>query len=156
LIFRGLRDGFSFAEADIFMMPFLDDPATPPQGYAILGVSYAAMKRSQGDFSTMFAVFGKMVQLAPTHEWASAAYYWFALRSWKQGDGAQTASLAEKMLVALGNDWGMKWKQEMAAAALCLKAGLDLSQVSASAGIAVEELHAQLAVIQTDLSRINL
>ena len=118
LFFRAYRESQRPSEAEQFLAPFLNGSATPFHGYAILGVSYGAMKRNQGNWATMFAVYEKMAQVAPTHEWTSAAYYWFALRAWKQGNTGQTRAFADKMLFALGSDWGMKWKHDMASCGL--------------------------------------
>jgi tetratricopeptide (TPR) repeat protein len=154
-VFRAYRDSGRLSEAETFIAPFLNDAATPSVGYAILAVSYAAMKRKQGDYTAMFATYKKMIQVAPTYEWTSAAYYWFALRAWRQGNSTLAATNADKMLLALGNDLTMYWKLDMAACALCLKTGLNLSQIPAQATIPAAKLQAQLNVIQTDLSRLN-
>jgi hypothetical protein len=156
LVFRAWRDSQKPAQAEQFIAPYLNDPATPPHGYAILGVSYAALKRNQGDLATMFAVYEKMAQVAPTYEWTSVAYYWFALRARKQGNAAQAAAFADRMLLALGNDWTMYWKTDMAACALCLKAGLEISQVPAQVSASADRLRAQLENIQADLARLTL
>ncbi|MGI8964632.1 MAG: tetratricopeptide repeat protein, partial [Limisphaerales bacterium] len=134
-IFRAYRDNHRAPEAEQFIAPFLNDSATPAHGYATLGVSFAAMKRNQNDFTGMFSVYEKMAQVAPAHEWTSAAYYWFALRAWKQGNTNQSKTFADKMLLALGKDWKMYWKENMVACALCLKAGLDVSQIPAQTTI---------------------
>ena len=155
LVFRAYRDSGMPSQAEAFIDPFLNDPATPPHGYAILGVSYAAMKRSQGDQASMFNVYDRMIQVAPTHEWTSAAYYWFGLRAWKRGNVVQTKAFGDRMLLALGGDWTMKWKQEMAANAWCLRSGLNITQVPADAKLSVDKLQAQLQVVQGDLARLT-
>jgi hypothetical protein len=155
LVFRAYRDAGQAASAEQFITPYLNDPATPPEGYATLAISYATLKGSQKDFQTMFSVYQKMMQVAPTYEWTSAAYYWSALRAWTQGSAGQAAAYADQMLLALGHDLGLQWKLNMAAAAWCLKAGLDVSQVPPQSGIAADKLQTQLSVIQKDLARLT-
>jgi tetratricopeptide (TPR) repeat protein len=155
LVFRAYRDAKRYPEAEQFITPLLNDPATPPHGYAILGASYATMKRAQGDFTTMFSVYTRMTQVAPTHEWTGAAYYWFALQAWKQGNATQTSAFAAKLLLALGKDCTLYWKRNLAAKALCLKAGLNLLQIPAQTNVSADTLQAQLKVIQTDLALLN-
>lgn len=96
-VFRAYRDSHRGQEAEQFVTPFLSDPATPPQGYAILGVSWAAMKRERGDLAAMFRVYEEMTQRAPTHEWTSVAYYWLALRAWKQGKAGEATGCSRSM-----------------------------------------------------------
>ncbi len=155
-VFRAYRDSKRTQEAEQFIAAFINDSATPPNGYAMLGVSYAAMKRNQNDFAAMFSIYEKMAQVAPTHEWTSAAYYWFALRAWKQGNASQAAAFADKMLLCIGKNWTMYWKRDMAACALLLKAGLNLDQVPATSGIATDKLQANLTKLQNDLARVTL
>ena len=155
LVFRAYRDVKRYPEAEQFVTQLLSDPATPPQGYAVLAASYATMKRTQGDFTSMFSVYTKMTQVAPTHEWTGEAYYWLALQAWKQGNTIQTSARADKLLLALGNDCILYWKHNLAAKALCLKAGLDLSRVPAQTNISAAILQAQLKVIQTDLAFLD-
>lgn len=154
LVFRAYRDNNQPQEANSFIAPLLNDPATPALGYATVGVSYAAMKRRQGDFVTMFSVYERMAQVAPTYEWTSAAHYWFALRAWKQGNPTLTATNADKMLLALGAHSTLRWKQEMAASAFLLKAGLDVSLVAPKSGISASMLQSQINKIQSDLTSL--
>lgn len=155
LVFRAYRDKGQATKAEQFALPILNDSATPPEGYAILGISYAIFKGNKKDFQTMFAVYQKMIQRAPTYEWTSAAYYWFALRAWTQGSPSQTRAYADQMLLALGHDLGFQWKLNMAAAGWCLKAGLDLSQASLQSGVSIDKLQAQLNIIHKDLVRLT-
>ncbi len=155
LVFRGYRDKKRWDEAEQFILPLLNDPATPPHGFVILGNSYAEMKRQQNDFNGMFSIYKKMVQVAPNHEWTAGAYYWFALRAWKQGDAAQTTSYVDKLLMAMGKDYQLYWKRNLFASALCLKAGLNLSQVLPQSGISAEILQQQLHAVQNDLARLS-
>ncbi len=155
-VFRAYRDSKRAPEAEQFIAPFLNDSATPPNGYAVLGVSYAAMKRKQNDFTGMFAIYEKMAQVAPTYEWTSAAYYWLALRAWKQNHVNQATAFADKILLSVGKDWTMYWKRDMAACALLLKARLHLNHVPATSGIAADKLQANLTKLQSDLSRLHL
>jgi hypothetical protein len=155
LVFRAYRDSNLHAQAEQFITPRLDDPATPAQGCAILGASYAILKRKQGDIQGVFAVYEKMAQVAPTHEWTSPAYYWFALRAWKQGNFAQISTFADKLLQALGADLGLYWKKDYNVAAWLLKAGLQAAQVPPQASLATADLQKQLAVIQDDLALLS-
>jgi thioredoxin-like negative regulator of GroEL len=152
LVFRAYRDSGRLSEAERFATPFLNDAGTPPEGYAAIAASYAAMKRGQGNLATMFLVYRKMIQTAPTFEWTSVAYYWFALQAWKQGSVMQAGVYANQILLALGKDSGLQWKQDMATAAWCLKSGLDASQIPVS--FSPVQVQLQLAVIQKDLTKL--
>ena len=159
LVFRAYRDSNHLREGEEFVTPLLNDSATPPQGYAILGVSYSAMKRNQGDFATMFSVHEKMAQVAPTHEWTSAAYYWLALRSWRHGNTDTAASYADKLLVALGTNWTLLWKREMAASASyikAVKAGIDMSQLQDQQNMPATVVREQMNVVLNDLNRLTM
>jgi tetratricopeptide (TPR) repeat protein len=155
LVFRSYREAKRYPDAEQFIAPLLNDPATPPNGYAILGASYAIMKRTQGDLVTMFSIYTQMTQTAPTHEVTSEAYYWFALQAWNQGSVAQTNVFIQKLLLALGKDCTLYWKRDLAASVLCLKAGLDISQIPPQTDISADELQKRLKVIQTDLALLN-
>jgi tetratricopeptide (TPR) repeat protein len=155
LVFRQYRETKRYADAEQFITPLLNDPATPPHGYAILGSSYALMKYRQRDLPAMFSIYEEMAQAAPTHEWTSPAYYWFALRAWNHGSVAQTNAFVQKLLLALGKDCTLHWKRDFVASALCLKAGLNLSQILPQTDISVDKLQERLQVIQTDLALLN-
>jgi len=155
LVFRQYREAKRYADAEQFIIPLLNDPATPPHGYTIMGSSYALMKYRQRDLPAMFSIYEKMAQAAPTHEWTSPAYYWFALRAWNQGRADQTNAFVQKLLLALGKNCTLYWKQDFVASALCLKAGLDLSQIPVQTDISADKLQERLQVIQSDLALLN-
>ena len=155
LVFRSYRDDGRNADAEQFIAPLLNDPATPPHGQAILGTSYAVLKRNQNNLPAMFAAYEKVAKAAPAHEWSSSAYYWLALRSWKQGNATQASTYADKLLQALGGSVELYWKKDYTAAAWLLKAGLQPGQVPTQANLAAAVLQKQLQAIQTDLALLN-
>jgi tetratricopeptide (TPR) repeat protein len=155
LVFRAYRDGGQATAAEQFITPLLNDPATPPTGLAILGTSYAVLKRNQKDLPAMFAAYEKVTQAAPAHEWSSSAYYWFALRAWNQGSATQAATYADKLLQVLSGSVELYWKKDYTAAAWLLKAGLQPAQVPVQANLAATVLQKQLQVMQTDLALLN-
>ena len=155
LVFRAYRDSNQPLAGEQFITSYLNDTATPPHGFAMLGVAYAAMKRNQGNFTAMFSIYEKMIQVAPTHEWVCAAYYWFAMRAWKQGQPSAAVAFADKILLAVGKSIEGN-RRVMTARALCLKAGLDVSQIPTQSDVSVSELQTQRAIIQSDLARLNL
>ena len=154
-VFRAYRRSNRHSEAEAFITPFLTDIATPPHGYVILGLDYAVLKCKQHDFPAMFQIYEKIVQIAPMDESAILAYYWLALRAWKQGDVAQTTSFADKLLLALGKDCKMPWKQRLQASAIWLKAGLDISRVPSQTTLSAEIISEQFRIIQNDLTSLN-
>jgi hypothetical protein len=103
----------------------------------------------------MFSVYENMVQAAPTHEWSSVAYYWFALRAWTYGAVHRVGPLAEKMLLALGGVSRLEWKQDITAKALLLKAHLNVAEVPIEAGFPADKLQGQLDKLQNDLAMIS-
>ena len=154
-IFRSYRELKRDVEAERFITPLLNDPATPPAGLAILGTSYAVLKRNQKDLPAMFVAYEKVTQAAPAHEWTSSAYYWFALRAWNQGSATQAATCADKLLQVVSGSVELSWKNDYTAAAWLLKAGLQPAQVPAQAKLTSTVLQKQLQVMQTDLAILN-
>ena len=154
LIFRAYRDSQQEDDGEAFINNYLNDPATPPQGYAVLGVSYATMKRTQREFDVALSVYKKMSLVAPTSEWSSVAYYWLGLQAWSQATQDQLPPFGDRILLALGNDWGLAWKKDMAARAWCFKADLDPTQVPAQVTISQDTLQKQAGAIQKDFDTL--
>jgi tetratricopeptide (TPR) repeat protein len=157
LVCRAYRGKGDFAAAEAFALPLLNDPATPPHGYALLGVTYASMKNiRQGDFPAAFAVYERMVQVAPANEWTCHAYYWVGLREWNHGNKEATIRNGEKILETLGSDLGMAWKLRMAARGHLLRVGLNAEVLPPAKAVPSEELTAQWKQVQADLERLVL
>lgn len=155
LVYRAYRDKNQFDQATQFVTPLLADPATPPGGYAILGISFAIQRRVQKDFAAMFSLYEKVAQIAPMHEATTSAYYWLALRAWKNGDTAKANTNADKLQQALSGDTVLYWKRDYAAAVICLKAGLNAQSLVSQPGFSVADLKTQLATVQSDLALLN-
>jgi tetratricopeptide (TPR) repeat protein len=155
LVFRSYRDTGRHAEAEAFMAQWWNDPATPAHGIAILGNSYIRLKQQQRDWPALFTICTRMAKVAPVHEWTAAAYYWLALREWKEGDIAQARANADKLLLALGKNYQIYWKRDLAASALCLNADLDLNRITAQTELSADTLQRRLQAIQTDLGKLN-
>jgi tetratricopeptide (TPR) repeat protein len=156
LVFRAFRETQINDRAEQFVTSFLDDPAIPPQGYAILGISYATLRRNLGDFQKMFSVYDRMIKVAPGYEWTSVAYYWNAVRALKNGDQAAADRFAHLILHCLGNDWTMAWKADVAAAALVIGAGLNVAQVPTNPQVTPAMLQKQADTIQSDIGRLPI
>jgi tetratricopeptide (TPR) repeat protein len=155
LVFRCYRDTRRTTEAEAFIAPLLADSATPAHGYAILADSYANLKRMLGDYPASFALCEKVIQAAPMHEWASEAYYWLALRAWKQGNPTLATTLADKLLQTVGKTSTLYWMQAHQISALLFKAGLDAAQVTPTAEVTAAKIQKQLQTLQADLTKFN-
>jgi|GEM_PF-743617 len=154
LVLRAYVVGGQKVQADNFGGNLLNDAATPPEAVAILGATYLTLKLQQDDFKAMFLICERMAQAAPGSERTAIAYYWLALRAWKRGNAAQTKDFAQRMLAALGKDCSLFWKGNYQAAACCLIAGLDLSQIPAHGSVPLGTLEKQLQTIQSDLTSL--
>lgn len=154
LILRAYLVGGQLAQADSFGSAILNDSATPPEAVATVGATYLTLKQKQSDFKGLFSISQRMAQDAPGNERTAIAYYWLALRAWKQNNEAQTKDLADRMLLALGKDCALFWKSNYQASAYCLKAGLDLSQIPPYCPVPQGKLQQRLQDIQDDLASL--
>jgi tetratricopeptide (TPR) repeat protein len=151
---RGYSESGRLAEAETLLTTAVQDPATPPEGFAIVGAGLAEVKWKQQGFPGLFAICEQVVQTAPSSESAAAAHIWLAVRAWKREDQAQASGFAQKALTALGKNCQLYWKEATQARAYCLLAGLDLTRVSAQCPCGTGALQAQLGEIQTILSTL--
>jgi hypothetical protein len=131
-----------------------NDPATPPDALPALGATWLTFRQQQKDFAGLYSAAERVAQAAPGNEKTAISYYWLALRAWKRGNAAQTTDYAQRMLLALGKDCVLYWKSNYQAAAYCLKAGLNLSQIPAYSSVSPKKLTEQLSSIQDDLAAL--
>ncbi len=154
LVLRAYLASGQLLQADSFGTALFNEPATPADAIAIVGATYLTVKQSQHDFTGLFSICERMAQSAPSNERTAMAYYWLALRAWKQNKTAKAKDFADRMLLALGKDCLLLWKGNYQAAAYCLKAGLDLSQIPPHCPASQGKLQERLQIIQSDLTSL--
>ncbi len=126
---------------------FLTDPATPPEGLAIIGIPEALTILNAGDLTTALQTFMWICDQSPTHPLCAYAYYWFALRDYRGGSGV--ADQLQRLRLALGDKPGLAWKRDLAARAALLAADLDITKAESPEDETF--LRSQLTIINRDL-----
>jgi hypothetical protein len=153
LILRAYLASGQMNQAETFGAAALNDAATPPDAFAILGATYLTIKQQQNDFAGMYLMTERMTKSAPAHERTAVAYYWLALRAWKRGNVSQSKEYGRQMLLALGKDCSMYWKAKYQAAANCFVAGLE-NQPPTQGSATADATQSPLSGIQDDLTSL--
>lgn len=117
-------------EAEAFAAGFINDPATPPEGIAILACHLGECRLRNREFATAFSSFERAVRSAPTHIACAPAYYWLAVRSYKNADRVSATRLCNALLTSIGLHASYLWNVVLERKALCLLADFNLDAVS--------------------------
>ena len=125
-----LRSEQSGKAADLASM-CLEDPATPPEGRALVGVTWARWLVKHGQAEEAMHLFSQLVVESPSHPQVAHAWYWKALEAHKQGNRAERDRCCLCLRRAQGLAPGLMEEKELDAKALLLSAELDVSQVMA-------------------------
>lgn len=97
------------AKAEKIAVEYVNDPATTPNGLAILGNSYAALLIYQGKIEDGIAVFRRIANDAPQHAYAAYAYYWFALEFMSRGEFQEAEIQAASIQKCLDARSNLSW-----------------------------------------------
>jgi tetratricopeptide (TPR) repeat protein len=146
-------------EAETLAREFVDDPATPAEGMAILGNSYANVLIYNDRTSEALEVYRRIVTVAPMHGFSSFGYYWLALDSMKRGQTSAASSLATQALACLDERSQLGWILDVRLRSLIIKelaAGITESEILTKFATTFpeEKVKYQLAFIAEDLTRL--
>lgn len=100
-------------DAEKMAAKYVDDPATPADGTAILGNSYAAILIHHGHIPRALEIFRQVVGESPRHPYAAYAYYWFALQAVQNGDFKKVEAFAASMRDCLDDRSRLSWICEL-------------------------------------------
>lgn len=132
-ILRAYIDASRADDAHRFARAWLDDPATPPEGRAIVGTPYARFLIRRGDARAGLALMEQIVTATPTEYDVAEAWYWLALAAHKRGDVAERNRCCESLRRAQGLSIGLLSEWALDAKALLLMASLDRSALGPEA-----------------------
>ncbi len=100
-------------DAEKLAATYVDDPATPADGTAILGNSYAAILIYHGHILRALEIFHQVVEESPRHTYAAYAYYWFALQAARSGDFKKVEGFATSMRDCLNDRSQLSWIRDL-------------------------------------------
>jgi len=101
------------AEAETIALDYVNDPATPSDGVAILGNSYAALLMYHDRTDEAMGVFDRVIREAPQHQYAAYGYYWFGLKAGRSGAMNEMAANAEKIRKCLNSRSKLTWIEHL-------------------------------------------
>jgi tetratricopeptide (TPR) repeat protein len=143
------------SEAEKLALNYLQDPATPSEGVALLGITHAkTLVKKEGRQKEALSWFTQISQEIPTHWKCAHAYYWLALVAWEKGDMTQAQTQAKRIQQALGTrqlglaeEWNLYCRSEL------LLNGLDTEKVFQQQSLSYREEFVEWAAksIQNDL-----
>ena len=126
-------NGSTAATAQDFAYSWLDDPATPPEGWAQIGVPVGEWLMKKGQVDNAMQLFDQISRRAPTSSRSAVAWYWKALRACSNGDMTECIESCMSLRRSQGCDVGLLRMRELDARALLLLANLDIDQVDKQA-----------------------
>jgi hypothetical protein len=128
--------------AEAFAHSLLNDPATPPEGLAYVGIPYSQWLVQERRIQDAQNLFDRLIKAAPNHRLCAYAYYWKALVAYNAGDLKTVGSYVGCLRRAQGNSTGLLSEWDLDAKGLLLLAGLDVDKVATQVdGYAPTRLH---------------
>lgn len=100
-------------EAEKLALEYVNDSATPSDGVAILGNSYAALLVYHERTDEALGVFERVIREAPQHPYAAYGYYWMGLKAGKAGALKQMAENALRMQKCLNSRSKLSWVEDL-------------------------------------------
>ena len=156
LVYQAYRDSGQEESALAMATGYLNDPATPSQGVAMLGTLYGTTQIKRNQIKPALNLFSQIIKEHPTHPSCGYAYYWLALGAWRQNDKAKVNLYADGIKRCVGDQPGMNYLKDLSIKATCLKADLKQDQVSPNAGYSKELVGKKLESIQKDLAKFSI
>lgn len=157
LIYRAFIRLKRDVEAEKFAQTYLQDPATPTVGVALLGITNAqALMKKEGRQKEALTWFTQISQEAPTHWQCAWAYYWQALAAWKKGDDAQMQTQAKRIQQVLGSQPGLAEEWNLYCRSELLLTELNTQKVFQKQSLSYREEFVEWAAksIQSDLEML--
>lgn len=121
------------SDVEAFVSRWLDDPATPADGVALVSIPYGLHLVLAGRMKDALRVFSAAIEAAPCHPIVSDGYYWLALAAYRQGKIAEAKRLATALRGAQGVRVGPLSEWELDAKAILLLADLHVDRVDPQA-----------------------
>ncbi|MBU1693601.1 MAG: hypothetical protein KKC51_06520, partial [Verrucomicrobia bacterium] len=138
---------------EAFVQSLLDDPATPPEGLAYVGIPYGqwlVQKRRVQEAQDLFAW---LIKAVPSHPLCAHAYYWKALAAYSIDDLETMEKYVGCIRRAQGNSVGLLSEWDLDAKAQLLLAGLNVDKVAPQVvKYTPERLHFLRATIVRELA----
>ena len=132
-VFEAYQRAGSSQQTEDFALYWLRDSATPPEGRVRIGVPYAEWLVRRHRVAEATEIFDALIKESPTHALCARAWYWAALRAYRQGDEGEARRCALAIRQAQGTDVNLYTEWTLDARALLLLAGLEIGNVDAHA-----------------------
>jgi tetratricopeptide (TPR) repeat protein len=120
LVFLSLTETDRSAEAAALASSVLDHDTATPEGYVILGSTYAVHLLENGQRDKAFEYFTWIAKEVPTHRMAAVAHYWRAVWSLKNSAKDAAATSAQAVRACFGGRPCLLPEWELDAAALMI------------------------------------
>ena len=143
------------AGAEAFAADILEDPATPLSGLPHVAIPYARHLIDAGRADEGLVVCEQMANAAPLNPLCAWAWYWLALKAWREAEPDRAKAHARNIRAAQGLQPGILNGLRLDARALLILADLDPDQVDLAATSHTRAfLDEQNAVISADLQKV--
>lgn len=140
--------------AETLVNQYLQDPATPVDGIAILGVRWGLYKISKSQLAAAIPFFERAAALSPNNINTVYAFYWLALKSYTDSDTQASTYYASRIRAIAANQLGIGWLRSMVARSICIAANLQRSSLPTNELIPFDELSRELNIINGDLMSV--
>ena len=117
------------AGAEAFATDILEDPATPLSGLPHVAIPYARHLIDAGRADEGLVVCEQMANVAPLNPLCAWAWYWLALKAWREAEPDRAKTHARNIRAAQGLQPGILNGLRLDARALLILADLDPDQV---------------------------
>ncbi len=155
LVAAAYRSQSRDSEATRLVETSLADPATPPEGLAILGVPESLAMIRRDDLAAALSTLAWIKEQAPTHEMAAYAYYWQCLRLWTT-DRTSALVAADGIPRCVGVAPALGWKKRLTKRHFCLTRQLDPRALNLEPGVYPDDpAVSELPRILSDLNRFS-
>lgn len=144
------------AGAEEFAIDFLEDPASPSSGLPYVAIPYARHLIAAGRANEGLVVCEQMAACSPRHPLCAWAWYWMALKAWREAAPERAKAYARNIRVAQGLQPGILNGLRLDARALLILADLEPGQVDLAATPHSRAfLDEQNALISVDLQKVS-
>jgi hypothetical protein len=132
LVFLSLTEADRSAEAIALASSVLDHDTATPEGYVILGSTYAEYLLHNGQKDKAFEYFTWIVKEIPNHRISLVAHYWKLLQSYKRGREDLVIVAAAKARLCLAGQPSLLKEYQIDAKIELLLNELDMAKTTAS------------------------
>jgi tetratricopeptide (TPR) repeat protein len=156
LVFLSLTETDRTAEATALASSVLDHDTATPEGYVILGSTYAEHLIHNGQKEQAFDYFGWIAKELPTHRRAAVAHYWMALLNIKSRNLIAALASAHAVRLCLGGAPALleEWRMDVMASYLITYKNFKFSPVLSVEGYSERFVRDSLASAEIHLSKL--